>query len=395
MINVLYLANSYASFIHDQIIELEKKNEIRSITNFHIDIYDYIRLRRLREILKGKYISQKVINQDITFYPGFPKNIFKSFCTRILYYQLLIKYRCLKFDIIHAHNLLPTGYVAYQLSQKMGIPYIVTTHGNDFYKCVTKIAQIRGTTIYNKSEMVMMQKVMDNASSIICVSKRLAQDVKTRFPNAKVKVIQNSYRSDIFFPNDKIEARNNLNLKQDEKIILSVGNFVKTKGHEYLIKAIPEIVKSRSSVKLILIGSGHLKKKYLQLCEQLQIARKVIIIDPVKHEVLKEWYNAADIFVLPSLDEAFGIVLVEAMACGLPAIGTKTQGPSEIIENGKTGILIKTGDHQELTEKILDLFNNNNKLANIRSFAASKMKKEYSKKNHDIYLLYKETLDER
>ncbi|MCD4704642.1 glycosyltransferase [bacterium] len=390
--NVLFLSSTFGTFVHNQIIEILSNKNIEGTINFHFNIYEYLRSRRWRDIIKEQYLAQKVPDSMKTYYPGLPKYLFESIYPEILYWQLKYLYRKSKFDLIHAHKILPTGYAAMRLADKLGIPFIVTTHGSDFYKYIPEIAQIRKTKPYSKQERKKVQKVLLKANKIICVSLKFSNDIQKFFPEANVEIIQNSYRSDIFFQSDRNYARNQLRLPHKQKIILSVGNFVTTKGHEYLIKSMLEIKDQFPEARLVLIGGGPLKNKYIQLCNELGISNIVTIIDLVKQDKLPLWYNSSDVFVLSSLDEAFGIALVEAMACGIPAIATNTHGPIEIIQDGIDGFIIPSRDQGNIAKKVNELLSNNSVYDKMSKNAAQNMKKKYSKKNLEIINMYRQVI---
>jgi len=337
-------------------------------------------------------MTQKVPDSSITFYPGLPKYLFKEIYPDILYWQLKSLYQKVKFDLIHAHTLLPTGYAAMRLANKMEIPFVVTSHGSDFYKCIPEITKIRKVMSYNKQELKKVKEVLQKADKIICVSSKFGKDVLNYFPKTSVEVIQNSYCSDIFFPMDRDYTRQQLRLSQKHKIILSVGNFVTTKGHIYLIKSMPEIKKNFSEARLILIGGGPLKKHYVKLCNELGISNIVTFIDLVKQDELSLWYNSANVFVLPSIDEAFGLALVEAMACGIPAIATNTHGPTEIIQTGYDGFIVPSKDQIQIANKINELLSNKDVYDKMSKHAAQNMKKKYSEKSLEIIKMYKQVI---
>jgi glycosyltransferase involved in cell wall biosynthesis len=389
---VLFLSSTFATFVHNQIIEILSNENINGTINFHFNIYEYLRSRRWRNIIKEQYLAQKVPDSMKTYYPGLPKYLFESIYPDILYWQLKYLYRKSKFDLVHAHKILPTGYAAMRLAAKLGIPFIVTTHGSDFYKCIPEIAQIRKIKPYSKQELKKVHEVLLKANRIICVSSKFGKDIQNFFPEANVEIIQNSYCSDMFFPRDRNYARHQLGLSQKQKIILSVGNFVTTKGHEYLIKSMPEIKNQFPEARLILIGGGPLRKKYIQLCNELRISDIVTIIDLVKQDELPLWYNSSDVFVLPSLDEAFGIALVEAMACGIPAVATNTHGPIEIIQDSIDGFIVPSRDQGNITKKVNELLSNDNVYDKMSKNATQNIKKKYSEKNLEIIKMYRQVI---
>jgi glycosyltransferase involved in cell wall biosynthesis len=391
---VLYLSNLFAPFIHDQIISISEKYNVESYSNFHVNLYSYIRNLKHSDLLDKKNISQFAPNSKEIFYPGLPKNVLRCLYTIILAKQIWIIYHKKKFDLIHAHTILPSGYAALQFSKSKKIPFIVTTHGADFYRCIPEMSKLRRTKPYSNKEINMVRSVLNEANRVICVSDNFARDVKLKFPEANVTVVPNGYRSDIFYPLDKKDLREKLHLGLEAKIIISVGSFINVKGHEYLLKAMPAIIERNENAILILIGGGILKSKYQQMCRNLGISKNVFLYEKVKHTDLAIWYNAADIFVLPSLNETFGLVVLEAMACGLPVAATQTAGPLQIIEDGVNGKLIPVENAKSISKCVNSILADNTEYSFIRKNALETAK-HYQTVDLQIYNIYKTILSKQ
>nr|WP_054859011.1 glycosyltransferase [Methanobacterium formicicum] len=132
----------------------------------------------------------------------------------------------------------------------------------------------------------------------------------------------NGFDEKIFYPINQDIAKYKLNLPKNLKIILSIGNIVEIKGHNYLISAIDKIKSDCSELLVIIIGKGNpnnLKKQIIDL----KLDKHVKIINGVPHDEIPMWINACDLFVLPSLDEGSPTVIPEALACGKPVIATR------------------------------------------------------------------------
>ena len=139
--------------------------------------------------------------------------------------------------------------------------------------------------------------------------------------------------------------------KYKPPIVLSVGRYVYYKGFEYLIEAAKDV-----EARFLIIGEGPLKEKYKKMIKKLKLEDKVFLIPPVKN--LVPYYYSCDVFVLPSIakSEAFGIVLLEAMACGRPVISTELgTGTSFVNQDGITGFVIVPKDSKVLSEKINEI----------------------------------------
>lgn len=155
--------------------------------------------------------------------------------------------------------------------------------------------------------------------------------------------------------NFKKISRKELGLKDDKKYLIGVGRLVKRKGFEYLIKSLKLL---NEDVECLIIGDGPEKENLQQLAVNLGLKQRVNLLGYLSEEEKKfQYLAAADIFVLSSLHEGFGIVLQEAMQVGLPIIATDNGGQVDLIRNGKNGFLIKFGNKYMLIHEIKKIFN--------------------------------------
>jgi glycosyltransferase involved in cell wall biosynthesis len=137
-------------------------------------------------------------------------------------------------------------------------------------------------------------------------------------------------------------------------VLLSVGRLSPQKGFVYLLKALSKVKQKEKNFKLLLIGDGEDRKKLENLCKNLGLEEEVVFLGKIFHDKLPDYYHVADIFILPSLYESFGIVFLEAMAAGLPIISTNVAAVPETV-NENVGILVKPKNVEELAKAILKL----------------------------------------
>jgi len=326
------------------------------------------------------------------FYYGLPQNINSHNYPKQIAKYIIRNHSNENIDVIHAHTILPAGGAALEIAKKYNKPFIVTTHGADFYKCIPAISKLRKINQYKKKELILAREVLKKAKYVICVSNEFANDVNKFCPEANIKVIPNSYREDLFYPQNKLIIREELGIPLTKKILISVGNFVETKGHIYILKALPSIIEQHQDIMLILIGGGELKKKYRKICEQLNLTKYVKIMDRINHEKLALWYNAADMFVLPSLNETFGVVLLEALACGLPVIATKTSGPLQIIKDGINGLLVPIRNSSALSNAAKYLLSDKDLLKEMSERALQNINPKYTNTSEETITIYDEII---
>ncbi|MFH1890451.1 MAG: glycosyltransferase family 4 protein [Candidatus Kuenenbacteria bacterium] len=147
--------------------------------------------------------------------------------------------------------------------------------------------------------------------------------------------------------------KNKLNISENSKIILTASRLVKKNDIKSLIKSIHLLITHYSlPITLLIAGSGKLETRLKNLTKNLKIEGNVIFLGNVKHNQVFKYYSIADVFVRPSLSEGMGISFIEAMAAGVPIIGTRVGGIPDFLEDKKTGLFCKVKDPQDLAEKI-------------------------------------------
>lgn len=289
---------------------------------------------------------EKIENVDIYHprYIALPKGFLKNLWPYPLYYSIknLIdkKFVGLKFDLIHAHGALPNDYAAYLLSKKLNLPYVLTVHG--------------ATVNYKEVEKKRFKKsaiAIKKASIVTTVSNKTKRRIeKYSGRNNEIITIYNGYKTNVI-----TESGFQKKAKID---LLYAGNLWETKGIFLLLEVYKTIVKKREDVFLHIVGGGKLREKVEETAKRFGVANKLKLYGILEHDKLLSMMKGCDIFVLPSWDEALGVVYLEAMSFQKPVIGVEGEGISELIEDGVNGFLAKPKDVESLTEKLLTLINN-------------------------------------
>lgn len=304
-----------------------------------------LEVRRFKYFFPEKY-------QKIAYGPGIIPNVKKSFTAKLQIPGFLIsqlKYAKNisdkeKIELVHAHWLIPGGLIGALLKKKYGMPLIVTIHGSDLFP------------LKNKFFRTIQEYVVKNAD-IITVNSKIAQnELLSRFSAIKNKIKQIPMGSDtnIFKPK---YIKNKYKKYNNYKIILFVGRLNEQKGVEYLIKAMPNVISKVKNAKLLIIGEGDHRKYLQKITNELKLNGFIEFLGPKKQNEIAYYYNLADVFVLPSVTssigtEAFGLVLIEAMACGTCVIGSSSGGIKEIIRNNVNGLIFQEKNPEELAVKI-------------------------------------------
>ncbi|HEV7681999.1 MAG TPA: glycosyltransferase family 4 protein [Pyrinomonadaceae bacterium] len=143
--------------------------------------------------------------------------------------------------------------------------------------------------------------------------------------------------------------------------LLSVGRLddrEQQKGFDTVIRSLPSIVEKVGDVQYIIIGSGSDLERHKELAQELNVSDRVHFLGTVDEPTLRHWYESCDVFAMPSAQEGFGFVYLEAMQYGKPVVAAKSGGTPEVVIDGATGRLVEYGDHDELSRVLIDLCQN-------------------------------------
>lgn len=187
----------------------------------------------------------------------------------------------------------------------------------------------------------------------------------------RIEIVINGTDPAKFYPKNTQYARAGLNLKAT-KVLLTISRLVSRKGIDTALKAFKLVLKKHPDSKYIIIGDGPYKKNLQYLSRELNVANSVNFAGSVSYNMLIEYYNACNVFVMPSKTEipnveGFGIVFLEANACGKPVIGTYSGGIPSAVVNGKTGLLVEEQQPVKLARAIDKLFSNRKLAAKMGS----------------------------
>jgi len=236
------------------------------------------------------------------------------------------------YDLLHIHKPfdLPLGWAVRKFK---GTKLILGSHGTDFFA---------GDRLFARG--------VDASVSCSEYNSRL---IAGRY-GIKPEVIYNGIDPQVFrplrFPDRELQR--GLSLSGEDKIIIYVGRLIGLKGLKVLLKAVA-CLKKRSGIKLLIVGDGEDRSSIQELGERLGLSQQILFAGFVPHSELHRYYSLAHIAVFPTLaDEAFGISICEAMACGVATVATRVGGIPELIQNGDTGFLTQPGNEMELAEKI-------------------------------------------
>jgi glycosyltransferase involved in cell wall biosynthesis len=291
------------------------------------------------------------------------------------YYMLKKIIKVEKPDIINAHS--PVSYIADMAARAAGqIPFVLTYH-ND----LTKTGLIAGTLskVYYR---MFSRRTMRRSNQIIATSSHYIESSPyLRKYRDKISVVPPGVDLGVY--NESVDSRWLKDQYPDKRIVLFVGSLNKTHAHKgigTLLKAVKQVQKTIPNVQLIVVGKGDAIPTYQREAKDLGIEGAVSFTGFASNQDLPKYYAGADIFVLPSTTDAegFGMVILEAAACGTPSIGSDIGGIPIAIEAGQTGDLSVPGSTESLASKLRDVLSHPEKLDRYGKAAALRASTKYS-----------------
>jgi teichuronic acid biosynthesis glycosyltransferase TuaC len=241
------------------------------------------------------------------------------------------------FDLIDAHYVYPDGYAALKLSNRFGVPFVITARGTDInlYPSLPGIQQ-------------KIRRVLLGAHAIIGVSRTLCEKmVALGAAVDRCHVIPNGVDLDIFHPAEDAAT------SRPTQQLIAVGNLKPEKGFHILLDAMKILTTKHPNIRLCIVGSGPEEKRLKRKRTHLALQDNVLFTGPIPNEKLPHYYRTADVFCLASLREGCPNVVLEALASGVPVVATPVGGIPDIIRNGVNGILAEDNTPEAMANAII------------------------------------------
>lgn len=283
------------------------------------------------------------------------------------------------FDIIHLHHPFIFGAeMVWAVSCLRRIPYVFTHHNDLIGDGIRRY-------LFDVYSAVVIPRIVERARRLIVVSSdharscRLAPLFRRRW--ADVMEVPNGVDADRFRPGlDGRPVRRRYGIPDNARVILFVGALDRAhhfKGAGYLLRVFSRI--ERRNVLLMLIGDGDLRQPLIAQADNLGVSGRTHFMGAVPNERLPLYYGAADVVVLPSFPpESFGIVLIEAMACGKPVVAHDIPGVRSVVSDGEDGFLACPGDADDLAEKIRTLLDDPSLCREMGRRGRAKVEEKYA-----------------
>lgn len=257
-------------------------------------------------------------------------------------------------DILHAHWIVPNGFIAACVSKLTGIPLLIQTHGSDIF-----------TSEKNAVFRFMARFAGVQASYIISPSPEHSLRLGALgIDRSKIGLVPNTVEtgfSENISEDEALKLREKLGISSDKIVILALGRMVYVKGFDYLLRAFKTVTEKRDDAVLVLAGDGVLYDDLKKMSQELGIADKVFMPGAVMRDDVPLYFRMADIFTVPSVRHESGavdglpVVIPEAMAAGLPIAASDLGGIPVVIRDGFNGRLVKEKESGLLADALLEI----------------------------------------
>lgn len=268
----------------------------------------------------------------------------------------------LQYDVAHAHFWM-SGYVALSLKEALGIPFIITFHA---------LGKVRrhyqgAADNFPDARFSVEEMIVREADALVAECPQDREDLLIHYfaRDEKIQIVPCGFDSREFYPLEKTECARRIGTDPDEKTILQLGRMVPRKGVDNVIRATARLVHEyQLPARLLIVGGesehpdpavtpeiGRLKN----LADELDVADCVSFIGCRDRDELKYYYNASDVFVSTPWYEPFGITILEAMACGLPVVGSNVGGIKHSIDHDRTGFLVPPNEPAILAARLHEI----------------------------------------
>lgn len=282
------------------------------------------------------------------------------------------------FDVINTHFAIPTGPTGLVLSKFFGVPNVLSIHGGDIYDPSKKMSPhqtpILSQTvqyILNKSDIVVAQ------SSNTYANANQFYDIKKQ-----IDIIPLGIKKPIF----EKKERQFFGLSKDDFVFCTIGRLVNRKNINEALNVISKLKNINKNIKFLIIGDGPEKENIKDGIKNLGLEKHVFMLGNVSDKEKFQLLDLSDCFMSTAMHEGFGLVFLEAMACGLPVVCYDNGGQTDFLINGQTGFINHVGDVDGILTSVQNLMNNKNMFLKMSNFNRNHVKEFYIQRCGEKYI---------
>jgi phosphatidylinositol alpha-1,6-mannosyltransferase len=278
-----------------------------------------------------------------------------------------------RFDAVHAGRVLPEGLVAWVVARLIRKPCVVYAHGEEI------------TTWRQPGKFRVMRFVYRHADRLVANSEFTRSElVKLGVADSRITVIHPGVDVERFRPGlPSADLRARVGIGAEQRLVVSVGRLSRRKGFDQVVRALPALVARGIDVHHVIVGVGE-DREYLQrLAVESGVADRVHFAGEVGMDELPRWLNAADVFAMPNREidgdnEGFGMVFLEAAACGVPVVAGRDGGTGSAVIDGQTGLRVDGKSPAAVEEALADLLLDGRKARATGERARQRAEREFS-----------------
>lgn len=292
-------------------------------------------------------------------------------------------------DLIHLHTAKRTGGIVRHIARKRRIPYVVSLHGGVFdvpgEEAASWTAPTEGKYEWGKllGWWVGSRRVFYDAATIICVGEKERAEIQKQFPDKKVIHLPNGVAPEKFSNGNGAVFRRKHGIDEKAFVLLTVGRIDPQKNQMLAVNMLLELIKINPDIHLLLIGHITNDEYHIRIADAVKangLENRVTIIPGINSASsdLADAYKAANIFLLPSIHEPFGIVILEAWASGLPVLASRVGGVPSFVEDQQDGLLFESGNEEDFINTFRALLNSPQKAREMAEAGKKKAMEKYS-----------------
>ena len=331
-------------FVHQQTLALTERGVMARVIS-PTPYAPRILWRSPRQRLRGEKPRAAVRDRIPAEYPRViqpPRRILYDRLGDLAYLRVrrLPSLRSAGYDLVHAHQALPNGALAQRLAADLDVPYVITVHGADVYQ------NLRGGGAVAERTAA----VLASAAAVMANSSAVAGLLRDVVPSDRLHVVLNGTTGldrQVAAADDYLPG---------EPLVLTVGYLIPRKEHGTVLEALALLADDGLRLHWAVVGEGPLAEPLSRRAAELGLADRVHFLGRQPHERVLALMKRAQLFALPSRDEAFGLVYTEAMAQGTPVLAGAGEGPEDFVHNDITGYLAPVGDAAALARVMRRMF---------------------------------------
>jgi 1,2-diacylglycerol 3-alpha-glucosyltransferase len=317
-------------------------------------------------------------------YPSIPALTYPAFPLAVPWSRRLARaVHRLQADVFHAHHPFLLGPAARRLARRLGRPLVFTYHTR--YDKYAHYVPLRRSLV-EAAAVRLSTRFAAAADAVIAPSAVIRDELLSRGVRRPIAVVPTGVDLARFRPGDPAAARRALGLRETGLLVLYVGRLDREKSVDRVLLAFDRAAGTVPDVRLLLVGTGTEASRLRRLAAGLPAGDRVVFLGVRPHDDLAPCYQAADLFLFASETETQGLVLVEAAACGLPAVAVAAPGCEEVVQDGRTGLLTKN-EPAALAEAVIGLL-----LDDGRRRAMGRRAREVAERAFDVRLQIDRTL---